>query len=116
MEKSDLENLHEMLPGTVSMSLVPVGADSTFDSAVNVTAAEKRPLRLEERQMAGIELETKATRIHLWVSTFSSPVEVKRHDLIREEDGTEWVVVTAMLEMMDTRWGCNCVQNFQGPS
>ena len=117
MDMSDLSGLFEIMPGIVEVTIVPMGRNSVRADAVLVTAAEQRPISAEQRQAAGIELEVEATRWHLWVSTFSSPVNVVRGQcLIREADGTEWIVALSRLEMMKTRWACDCVRNYDQPT
>jgi hypothetical protein len=113
MDAGDLSDLHEMMPGIVAVDAYPMDADSIRGAAVRITAAESRPIDVSERQAAGIELDVEACRFHLWVATFSRPVEVRRHWLIEEADGTQWIVASARLEMMKTRWSCECVRNYE---
>jgi hypothetical protein len=117
MEMDDLSGLSEIMPGIVEVTVIPMGANSVRSSGVLVRAAEQRPVSADQRAAAGIELEVEATRWHLWVATFSAPIPIIRGQcLIREADGTEWIVALANLEMMKTRWACDCVRNYEQPS
>lgn len=112
MDRDDLADLHEMMPGIVGVLLYPMLADSVRGEPVVVTAAEQRPIDNKEMMAAGIELGVEACRWNLWVNTFSEPVEVRRGFQIVEPDGTTWVIAKARLAMMKTRWECDCQRDF----
>jgi hypothetical protein len=114
MERDDLADLHDMLPGIAEVDLYPILADSVRGTAIHVTAAEQRPIDNREMQAAGIELGIEACRWNLWVNTFSEPIEVKRGFQILESDGTAWVIASARLAMMKTRWECECQRDYVG--
>ena len=113
--QSELQDLYEEIPGIKSVVIAPMGANSVRGSAIAVSASEKRPLSTKDRSVSGIEIDVEAIQFHLWVSTFSSPAEVRAQTLITESDGTQWVVVTATLEMAGTRYRCDCIRNFGQP-
>jgi hypothetical protein len=114
MERDDLADLHEMLPGITEVGLYPILADSVRGTRIEVTAAEQRPIDTKEMTAAGIELGVEACRWNLWVNTFSAPIEVKRGFQIVESDGTTWVIASARKEMMKTRWACECQRDYVG--
>ena len=116
MDFDDLADLHEIIPGIRTVNLYPMGAGSVLGSAIEVTAAEKRPTdRKDEAIIARMEVELDATVFHLWPSTFSSHHKVSIDDVIVEGNGDRWQVKVARLEMMDTRWRCLCVQMYGKP-
>lgn len=113
MDYDSLSDMHEMLPGIVEVTAYPMESDSVRGPAVVITAAESRPIDVQQRNAAGIDLDVEACKFHLWVATFSRPAEVRRQWLIEEADGTQWIVASARLEMMKTRWSCDCVRNYE---
>ncbi len=114
LDRDDLSDLHEMLPGITEVDVYAILADSVRGTAIHVTAAEQRPIDTKEMTAAGIELGSEACRWNLWVNTFATPIEVKRGFWVRESDGTTWIVMSARLEMMKTRWACECQRDYVG--
>lgn len=111
IDRNDLDDLWELMPGIRPCKVFVRLADSELSSAVDVAASEKRPI--DERTLAMIgdsESELDYCTFHLWVSTFSRSVEVRKHCLIQEASGKRWVVLKSKLEMSDTRYRCDCVE------
>lgn len=116
MERDDVIDRYEIMPGLVEVTLTPMGAGSVRGESVRSRASERKPLSAETRTASGIEVEVEAILWRLYVGAFSSPVETIRNQaLITEDDGTQWIVVSAGLRMMRTRWDCVCVRNFESP-
>jgi len=117
LDFDDLSDLHEELPGIGTVKLYPLGENSVRGAAITVSAAETRPLDAQSRDLAGIEVEAESCRFHLWTSTFSKmrTATIRRGWLIEEPNGSQWIVMSARLEMMRTRWACDCVRNFGEP-
>jgi hypothetical protein len=104
------------MPGNSSVTLSQMGAGSVRATPIRVDVAQKRPITIDDRVAAGIEVSVEAATFRLYVDTFSKPVEMIRSQaLIQEKNGTQWVVVTADLQMMDTVWVCSCIRNFGEP-
>jgi hypothetical protein len=114
LDYDDLADLHEDMPGITPVKLFPMGENSVIGSPITVGASERRPMDASSRNAAGIDIEAESIKFHLWVNTFSTlrTATIRRKWIIEEADGTRWSVVTARLEMMRTRWACDCVRNY----
>lgn len=116
INRDRLANVHTRMPGNTSGTLSQMGAGSARGTAIRVGTIQRRPISVDDRAVAGIELSVEAATIRLYVNTFSQPVSIIRSQaLIKEASGTEWIVATASLDMMDTVWVCQCVRNYGEP-
>jgi hypothetical protein len=116
INKDRLANIHTRMPGNTSGTLSQMGANSARGTAIRIGTMQRRPISVDDRAVAGIELSVEAATIRLYVNTFSQPVTMIRSQaLIKEANGTQWIVATANLEMMDTVWVCQCVRNYGEP-
>lgn len=111
IDREDLDDLWEMMPGIRPCKLYARLADSQQGTAINVTASEKRPIDNRTLSLvADAESEMDYCTFHLWVSTFSRPLEIRKHAIIEEQSGKKWVVLLSKLEMQETRYRCDCVE------
>jgi hypothetical protein len=89
-----------------------------FDGVVDVTViASKTAIagvkglgRVFSRSMAGDPLGTLGDLKvwNLWVATLGDGVVINQADIITDPDGQDWVVNTAQLTTLNTRWKCVC--------
>lgn len=111
LEKEDLEDLHELIPGIKPCTIYARLANSVLGPAIAVDASEKRPMDNRTMQMLGVvESEIEFCTFHLWVSTFASAAAIAKHWIIQEQSGKRWVVQLSRLEMQSTRYKCDCVE------
>lgn len=129
MDQSRLEQLYEILPGIRAVRLYEkqkgkgFGNDkAVFDSAkpYHVTAAERRNTESrDEKLFADLEGDVARCVFHLWTSTIKatwlsgfigSRLLIRSEWIIKEEDGTEWIIKDPTLEMAGTRWRCPVVE------
>lgn len=116
INKDRLANIHTRMPGNTSGTLSLMGANSARGTGIRIGTMQRRAISFDDRTAAGIDLEAEASTIRLFVNTFARTVaKIRGQALIREADGTEWIVVKANLEMMDTAWVCQCVRNYGEP-
>jgi hypothetical protein len=114
LEREDFEDLWEMMPGIKPCTVFQRLADSELGPAITVTASEKRPMDTKTMTMLGVvESEMDFCTFHLWVSTFSTPALVGKHWIIQEQSGRQWVVMMSRLEMQETRYRCDCIENMR---
>ena len=110
----DLADLHEIIPGIKPCKLYEQLADSQLGQPVNVGSSEKRPMSLKTQRLLDlVESEIETATFMLWVSTFSRAVVVRANAVIEETSGKQWKVHSAKLEMMETRYRCECVEVFR---
>jgi hypothetical protein len=114
LEREDFEDLWEMMPGIKPCTIFQRTTNSGLGAAIAVGASEKRPMDSKTLSILGVvESEIDFCTFHLWVSTFSAPAQVGKHWIIQEESGRQWVVMLSRLEMQETRYRCDCIENMR---
>lgn len=121
IDKELLSSLHEILPDITEVKLFPWVDGRVADDFVRVTTAERRPVEhRDERVFADFEIEVDRTVFFLWGHSIRWTAAVPGQKIatrwvIEEGNGDRWSILSPSLEMMQTRWRCPCVQNFQRP-
>lgn len=127
MDKSQLDDLYSMLPAIKPATIYERKSTGTYDPAqpIAVSASEKRPIDVADNTLFdGVSGDIEKCVWHVWVSTmtgswdanFSAKSQVIGNKwLLKDSEGTEWVVLNARLEMMETRWRLTCVEYIGDP-
>lgn len=82
-------------------------AGDRFAAAVTVSALKRAGVS-EEVAAGAAAVNRRSTSFHFLTSALS--VAPKRGDTLTEADGTEWAVVTADTQTLDTRYKLECVE------
>ena len=130
MDQSRLEHLYEILPlireVTIYQKLQPTGRGGDVltydpDQPIRVGASERRNIERRDESLYG-DMDGSLSRalFHLWPASFSASwqpgftgysVKIRAQWLLKEADGSEWLILNPQLEMANTRWRCPVIEN-----
>ena len=106
----------DFFEGVVKVSYVPYVNDDDGEEEANkvnnVDALQQQEDRFEE-ELASSDIAAGAAVFRVlrtWnLRAYHMPgVQVTKRGVIREADGTEWVVIRCLLKSFKTRWLCEC--------